>query len=162
MTNQDKTMREQFDAWARKWSYGVLNSDDDAGRVSRLGAWAAWQAATAAAMSMKPESIDTSAERVDVGEPVAWGWRDTMIGKGHRLMMVRLGDYNDGVAIPLFTAYQLAAAVAAERERYRAALDQVKHLTNIVRMPNAEYVADEHNAAVNALREIRDAIRSGK
>lgn len=54
------------------------------------------------------------------------------------------------------------AELRRDAERYRAALDQVKHLTNIVRMPNAEYVADEHNAAVNALREIRDAIRSGK
>lgn len=44
MTNQDK-MRADFAAWSSKWSYGVLDSDDDAGRVSRLGAWAAWQAA---------------------------------------------------------------------------------------------------------------------
>ena len=61
MTNQDK-MREQFEAWASKWSYGVLNSDDDAGRVSRLGAWAAWQAATAAAARsegwLPPEEVE--------------------------------------------------------------------------------------------------------
>jgi hypothetical protein len=61
MTNQDK-MRAAFDAWASKWSYGVLNSDDDAGRVSRLGAWAAWQAATAYASAAARKAAPGAAQ----------------------------------------------------------------------------------------------------
>lgn len=61
MTNQDK-LRAAFEAWSRKWCDGVLNSDDDAGRVSRLGAWAAWQAATAAAVAAERERCARACE----------------------------------------------------------------------------------------------------
>ncbi len=158
MTNQDQ-MRVAFDAWSRKWCDGVLNSDDDAGRVSRLGAWAAWQAATAAAMSMKPESIDTSAERVDVGEPVA-KVRIHMTGgnAGLAWSAVPVNDYD---SLPLmrgdellFTADQLAAAVAAERERCaRACEDMAAAMAMTYTAPSA---------GIAALRDCADAIRGGK
>ena len=36
-------------------------------------------------------------------EPVAYGMRDTMIGKGNRMMYVRLGKGQDGCTVPLYT-----------------------------------------------------------
>jgi hypothetical protein len=36
-------------------------------------------------------------------EPVAYGMWDTMIGKGNRMMYVRLGKGQDGCTVPLYT-----------------------------------------------------------
>ena len=36
-------------------------------------------------------------------EPVAYGTWDTMLGKGHRMMMVRLDKGQDGCTVPLYT-----------------------------------------------------------
>ena len=36
-------------------------------------------------------------------EPVAYGMRDTMIGKGDRMMYVRLDKGQDGCTVPLYT-----------------------------------------------------------
>ena len=36
-------------------------------------------------------------------EPVAYGMWDTMLGKGHRMMMVRLDKGQDGCTVPLYT-----------------------------------------------------------
>ena len=66
----------------------------------------------------------------EVGEPVAWGWVDTMIGEGHRLMMVKINHHNDGVAVPLYTASQLAAAVAKERDRCLRIVESVDNHSN--------------------------------
>ena len=56
----------------------------------------------------------------------------------------------------LYTADQMRAYVDADRAM-RAARDaedaaHIKNLCELVRMPNAEYVADAHNAAVKYLR----------
>lgn len=58
--------------------------------------------------------------------------------------------------IDIYTAVQMRAYVDADRAM-RAARDaedaaHIKNLCELVRMPNAEYVADAHNAAVKYLR----------
>ena len=37
-------------------------------------------------------------------EPVAYGMFDTMLGKGNRMMMVRLDKGQDGCTVPLYTS----------------------------------------------------------
>ena len=37
-------------------------------------------------------------------EPVAYGMWDTMLGKGNRMMMVRLDKGQDGCTVPLYTS----------------------------------------------------------
>ena len=41
-------------------------------------------------------------------EPVAYGMWDTMLGKGNRMMMVRLDKGQDGCTVPLYTSPQPA------------------------------------------------------
>lgn len=65
----------------------------------------------------------------------------------------------------LYTADQMRAYVDADRAM-RAARDaedaaHIKNLCELVRMPNAEYVADAHNAAVKYLRARQSACRDG-
>lgn len=108
MTNDTETLRAQFEKLLSDSGRACLCLYEGDGQYAYPHdfAWLCYQAGHAAA----------KAETVDVGEPVAWGWVDTMIGEGHRLMMVKINHHNDGVAVPLYTASQLAAAVAKERE----------------------------------------------
>lgn len=47
------------------------------------------------------DTLKTALEAKD--EPVAYGMWDTMIGKGNRMMYVRLGKGQDGCTVPLYT-----------------------------------------------------------
>ena len=44
------------------------------------------------------------AEQSAQQEPVAYGMWDTMLGKGNRMMMVRLDKGQDGCTVPLYTS----------------------------------------------------------
>ncbi len=48
------------------------------------------------------------AEQPAQQEPVAYGMWDTMLGKGNRMMMVRLDKGQDGCTVPLYTSPQPA------------------------------------------------------
>ena len=48
---------------------------------------------------------------------------------------------------------QTVDALTKERDKLRAALEAARDLSEIVRMPNAEHIADAHNEAVRKLRE---------
>ena len=118
MTTDTEALRAKFEAWAvAEYS---LNFDDDTPLKRYL--WAAYQAGHAAGVNKMVAA--------EVGEPVAWGWVDTMIGEGHRLMMVKINHHNDGVAVPLYTASQLAAAVAKERDRCLRIVESVDNHSN--------------------------------
>ena len=90
-------------------------------------------------------------------EPVAYGMWDTMLGKGNRMMMVRLDKGQDGCTVPLYTTppqpeekvdweklYRLEVkkkdALAAKYER------DIKPLTKIVPMAQPEPVIDKSAA----------------
>jgi len=46
--------------------------------------------------------VKTKPVEQEQGEPVAYGMRDTMIGKGNRMMYVRLDKGQDGCTVPLY------------------------------------------------------------
>lgn len=121
--------------------------------------WDAYQAGHAAAQ----------AEPADVGEPVAWmavvTHSRSQGPQAHFVSDAKLArqwDYNgvvDGepcIVQPLFTAHQLAAAVAAERER---CIDIIESY----RIPVGNSAAGELACewTYDALETIRDAIRAG-
>ena len=59
--------------------------------------------------------------------------------------------------------WQCGPHVAVERDELRALLqDTVPKLIPVVRMPNIEYVADEHNEARDRLRGALDAMLRGR
>lgn len=78
-----------------------------------------------------------------------------------------IGPHLPGVRdVALWTTDQMRAYVDADRAM-RAALDaedaaHIKNLCELVRMPNAEYVADAQNAAVKYLRLRARAKQEGK
>lgn len=107
--------------------------------------WDAYQAGYAAA----------KAETADVGEPVAWA-HFAENGNIRLWAPERPRDLAGNAAQPLYTADQLAAAVAAERER---CIDIIESY----RIPVGNSAAGELACewTYDALETIRDAIRAG-
>ena len=68
---------------------------------------------------MKSNTINAIKEALaQEQEPVAYGTWDTMLGKGHRMMMVRLDKGQDGCTVPLYT-HPLVPTAQPEQEPVR-------------------------------------------
>lgn len=162
MTTDTEALRAQFERRMnlRGWSEANIRRDGlDYSSTQITEAWHAFQAGHAAA----------KAEIADVGEPVAWMAVLTnprsQGPQAHFVSDARLAnqwDYNgvvDGepcIVLPLFTAPQLAAAVAQERERCIGIIES--HHIPVGNSAAGEMACEW---TYDALKTIRDAIRAG-
>ena len=122
MTTDTEALREQFEAWARKNELEAERhkyADDQYDDPFASTAWRAYQAGHAAA----------KAETADVGEPVAFA-HFAENGNIRLWAPERPRDLDGNIAQPLYTADQLAAAVAAERERCLRIVESVDNYSN--------------------------------
>lgn len=76
--------------------------------------------------------------------------------KGAELALANKGPMTSRAEEMHANAHLIAAA-----PELLEALKAGKHLINVVRMPNAEYVADAHNAAVETIRAAIDKAEGG-
>ena len=65
-------------------------------------------------------------------EPVAYGTWDTMLGKGNRMMMVRLDKGQDGCTVPLYTT--------PPQRTWVGLTDEEKHEIRYSHMTSAEFI----------------------
>ena len=117
MTTNTEALRAQFERRMnlRGWSEANIRRDGlDYSSTQITEAWHAFQAGHAAA----------KAEAVDVGEPVAFA-HFAENGNIRLWAPERPRDLDGNAAQPLYTADQLAAAVAAERERAAQVCDRI-------------------------------------
>ena len=81
-----EALRKQFEAWLIERGWTENHREKTAAgaywRADLRWMEEAYQAGHAAGVNKMVAA--------EVGEPVAWGWVDTMIGEGHRLMMVKI------------------------------------------------------------------------
>ena len=66
-------------------------------------------------------------------EPVAYGMWDTMLGKGNRMMMVRLDKGQDGCTVPLYTS-------PPAQRTWVGLTDEEKHEIRYSHMTSAEFI----------------------
>lgn len=113
MVTNAEALREQFEAWARKNELEAERhkyADDQYDDHAATSAWWAWRDAFQAGHAA------AKAETADVGEPVAFA-HFAENGNIRLWAPERPRDLDGNIAQPLYTADQLAAAVAKERER---------------------------------------------
>ncbi len=122
MTADTEALRAQFERRMnlRGWSEANIRRDGlDYSSTQITEAWHAFQAGYAAA----------KAETADVGEPVAFA-HFSENGNIRLWAPERPRDLDGNIAQPLYTADQLAAAVAAERERCLRIVESVDNYSN--------------------------------
>ena len=156
MTTDTEALRAQFERRMnlRGWSEANIRRDGlDYSSTQITEAWHAFQAGYAAAKA------ETAA---DVGEPVAWRWKYRFKDIGetgayeyhshHYAVIARIPKGE-----PLYTADQLAAAVAKERERCIGIIES--HHIPVGNSAAGEMACEW---TYDALKTIRDAIRAGE
>ena len=127
-------LRAAFESTVSEWGWDTYrNKAGDYATTPTNGAWAGYQAGHAAA----------KAETADVGEPMA---------------MVQC---HGSAAHPLYTADQLAAAVAAERERAATVVDEKIGSVRKANPGSGGRINSAVAFALDALGDCADAIRAG-
>ena len=142
MTTDTEALRAQFERRMnlRGWSEANIRRDGlDYSSTQITEAWHAFQAGYAAA----------KAETAAAGEPVAWA-HFAVNGNIRVWAPERPRDLDGNIAQPLYTADQLAAAVAKEREHCALVCEDVRRA-----------VAEINGAGVAAAQQCADAIRAG-
>ena len=166
MTTETEALRAQFERRMnlRGWSEANIRRDGlDYSSTQITEAWHAFQAGHAAA----------KAETADVGEPVAFA-HFAENGNIRLWAPERPLDLDGNAAQPLYTADQLAAAVAAERDYWRKELHTLLEAADAVATNNAHAVSTgsvryakysqtwEAYASLDKARQrAADAIRAG-
>ena len=161
MTTETEALRAQFEAWARKNELEAERhkyADDQYDDHAATSAWWAWRDAFQAGHAA------AKAETADVGEPAAWmavlTHPRSQGPQAHFVSDARLASqwkYNgvvDGepcIVQPLFTAPQLAAAVAAERGKCAGIVNELRMECARRNMPES----------ATMLWHAEDAIRAG-
>ena len=157
MTTETEALREQFEAWARKneleaerHKYADDQYDDHAATSAWWAGRDAFQAGHAAA----------KAEAVDVGEPYATHVVTTTASGRDQIETWKTNARFDSPdrSIDLYTADQLAAAVAAERERAATVCERIADDYN--EREGFKY-AELRTDAQTGAEECADAIRAG-
>ena len=154
MTTDTEALREQFEAWARKNELEAERhkyADDQYDDHAATSAWWAWRDAFQAGYAA------AKAETADVGEPVAFA-HFAENGNIRLWAPERPRDLDGNIAQPLYTADQLAAAVAQERERAAQVCDRIADDYN--RREGLKYPELKTDAETGA-NKCADAIRAG-
>lgn len=184
MTTDTEALRAQFEAWARKNELEAERhkyADDQYDDHAATRAWRAWRDA------FQVGHAAAKAETADVGEPAAWmavvthprsqGPQAYFVSDAR---LARQWDYNgvvDGepcIVQPLFTAHQLAAAVAKERGYWQKELHALLEAADAVATNNAHAVStgsvryakhsqtwEAYASLEKARQRAADAIRAG-
>ena len=125
MTTETEALRADFESTVSEWGWDTYrNKAGDYATTSTNGAWAGYQAGHAAA---KAEIAGPG-----VGEPYATHVVTTMANGRDRIETWKTNARFDSPdrSIDLYTADQLAAAVAAERERCLRIVESVDNYSN--------------------------------
>ena len=163
-----ENLREQFEAWARKSELEAERhkyADDQYDDRAATSAWWAWRDAYQAGHAA------AKAETADVGEPAAWmavlthprsqGPQAHFVSDAKLASQWKYNGVVDGepcIVQSLFTAPQLAAAVAQERERAARVCERIADDYNQREgLKCAELKTDAETGA----NECADAIRAG-
>ena len=165
MSTETEALREQFEAWARKNELEAERhkyADDQYDDHAATSAWWAWRDAFQAGLA---------AAKAETADPVVGRWY-FVANDGAATLCVDEADARESasdadIAFPrmaphqvtqLVSASQLAAAVAAERERAAQVCDRIAYDYN--EREGFKYAELKTDAATGA-NECADAIRAG-
>ena len=104
-------------------------------------------------------------------EPVAYGMGDTMLGRGHRLMMVRLDKGQDGCTIPLYAAPQPAQQESKKFEWTVFNSGGAAVIEHITKQSALEYLTEERIAkgwnavgceVIDTVEKLKEALHEQK